>query len=743
MLAHGPAAARAAAAAGAHQQALAFREQVRPVADRLPHDDRAAFFEELAWEFYYANRFADAVTAARSAVALREDAKTLVTLARQLYMNAELREARAVIERAVAAAPTDALAATHRAVLLVLTDDEQAALPALAEAAELAAGRDDLIAFGTSYAGLARVQLGDLSGLDLLRDGIEQATAAGQRDYLARSYTSIVRALERIGRYDELAHYVDEGLSRAREVEFLSHAYTLEAHRSLLQMIRGEWATAEQGLRELVGAHPDAGVLARHTLPVLARLLVRRGADDADEWLERAWELARRADVLPVLAPAALATVEHAWLTGRPELADEPVRLLGERLHRPGVERYRGELLRYLRRLGRPAEPFDGCPEEFAAGLRGDWRAAAAAAAVDPYAQALELAESPDADTVLAALAMPRRARRRARGHPRAATAAGARRAADPARADARDAGEPGRAHRAPARRAGPARRGALQPGDRRTAGPLGAHGGPPRVGDPHQARRQLPARGRGPARAVNRPYVLLSVATSLDGHIDDASPERLILSGAEDLDRVDAERAAADAILVGAATIAADDPRLLVRSAARSAERVTRGRPPSPIKVAITRSGRGLDPSAKFFTTGDGEKLVYALVAAPVAPAPPRRRPGRPRSATPPGRARHRGRRARPGRRAGRPRRAGGRPAHGRGRHPHDHGVPHRRAGRRAAGRGRPAGRRRPGGPAPGRSRGRPDGAGRPAPGRRLRAARLPSPAGPDQRHRSRDSPS
>jgi 5-amino-6-(5-phosphoribosylamino)uracil reductase len=117
----------------------------------------------------------------------------------------------------------------------------------------------------------------------------------------------------------------------------------------------------------------------------------------------------------------------------------------------------------------------------------------------------------------------------------------------------------------------------------------------------------------------VNRPHVLLSVATSLDGHIDDASPERLILSGAEDLDRVDAERAAADAILVGAATIAADDPRLLVRSAARRAERVARGLPPSPIKVAITRSGRGLDPSAKFFTTGDGEKLVYALVAAPM----------------------------------------------------------------------------------------------------------------------------
>ena len=120
----------------------------------------------------------------------------------------------------------------------------------------------------------------------------------------------------------------------------------------------------------------------------------------------------------------------------------------------------------------------------------------------------------------------------------------------------------------------------------------------------------------------MNRPYVLLSVATSLDGHIDDAGPRRLILSGAEDLDRVDAERAAADAILVGAATVAADDPRLLVRSAARRAERVARGAPPSPTKVAITRTGRGLDPRARFFVAGEAEKLVYVLAAAPSATA-------------------------------------------------------------------------------------------------------------------------
>ncbi|WP_089154276.1 RibD family protein [Micromonospora sp. NBS 11-29] len=107
------------------------------------------------------------------------------------------------------------------------------------------------------------------------------------------------------------------------------------------------------------------------------------------------------------------------------------------------------------------------------------------------------------------------------------------------------------------------------------------------------------------------RPYVLLSCAMSIDGYIDDATAERLLLSNDDDLDRVDATRAGCDAILVGAATVRRDDPRLLVRSERRRAERVARGLPPSPVKVTVTGSG-DLDPAARFFTVGDGVKLVY-----------------------------------------------------------------------------------------------------------------------------------
>lgn len=108
-----------------------------------------------------------------------------------------------------------------------------------------------------------------------------------------------------------------------------------------------------------------------------------------------------------------------------------------------------------------------------------------------------------------------------------------------------------------------------------------------------------------------DRPYTLLSCCMSLDGYLGSASHGRLALSNAADFDRVDGERAASDAILVGAATIRSDDPRLLVRSARRRGDRVAGGQPSSPVKVTVTRTG-DLDPDAAFFTSGDGEKLVF-----------------------------------------------------------------------------------------------------------------------------------
>src|SRR5580693_4273424 len=103
------------------------------------------------------------------------------------------------------------------------------------------------------------------------------------------------------------------------------------------------------------------------------------------------------------------------------------------------------------------------------------------------------------------------------------------------------------------------------------------------------------------------RPYTIVSCAISVDGYLDDASPDRLILSGPEDLDEVDELRARADAILVGAGTVRADNPRLLIRDERRVAAPIAAGRPPHPRRVT---------PAARVFA-GPGTPLVYAAAAA------------------------------------------------------------------------------------------------------------------------------
>ena len=111
-----------------------------------------------------------------------------------------------------------------------------------------------------------------------------------------------------------------------------------------------------------------------------------------------------------------------------------------------------------------------------------------------------------------------------------------------------------------------------------------------------------------------DRPYTLLSCSMSIDGYIGNGA-SRLLLSNEADFDRVDAVRASCDAILVGAATVRIDNPRLLVRSQARREERAARGLPASPMKVTVTRRAE-LDARAAFFTVGDAERIVYCASA-------------------------------------------------------------------------------------------------------------------------------
>ena len=101
-----------------------------------------------------------------------------------------------------------------------------------------------------------------------------------------------------------------------------------------------------------------------------------------------------------------MAWIEWAWLTGRRDDAAPYPELLLARTDRPGCAVQRAELLRYLHRLGVEVPVPTTGPEGYAAGISGDWRAAAEfwADFGDPHEQALELMESGEVDPTMEAI---------------------------------------------------------------------------------------------------------------------------------------------------------------------------------------------------------------------------------------------------------------------------------------------------------------------------------------------------
>lgn len=93
---------------------------------------------------------------------------------------------------------------------------------------------------------------------------------------------------------------------------------------------------------------------------------------------------------------------------------------------------------------------------------------------------------------------------------------------------------------------------------------------------------------------------VVAQMAQSLDGCVATASGDSCYVSGPEDRAHLHCLRALVDAVIVGAGTVAADDPRLTVRAVAGE----------QPLRVVLARTG-DLDPAARVVADGAGPTLV------------------------------------------------------------------------------------------------------------------------------------
>ncbi|HWC43734.1 MAG TPA: AAA family ATPase [Actinomycetota bacterium] len=419
---HAAAAAGDAAQAGSHREAAAFARLALEHRPRLGPLQVARLHGIAAWALYALNRFGEAADHADRAVEIWEASgsvplelgRALLVSSRMSTVVADPAAARAKALRALEV--LEPLGPSHALALCYSTLGSQDTVQARFEEAvswsERAVrmaqdvGSADVLARSLCYRGFAMAALGEESGIADLKRAVEIADGLDHGDYLTVAAHNLAVALIRASRALEAKRYLDIG-ERAARKHALDHAqFHIEGQQCHVLMLRGEWDEAVRRLRSLLRRAKDPGANLAPPLAFLGRILARRGDQEANPLIVRAWNLAAATTEDQKMAVAAGARIEWVWLHGDAAA----VRELGAELLEVAVRArhalLRGEVLRYLRRAGAPTEPFPGCPPALAAGITGDWATAAAmwAEAGNPYEQALELTEAPEETVVLEGL---------------------------------------------------------------------------------------------------------------------------------------------------------------------------------------------------------------------------------------------------------------------------------------------------------------------------------------------------
>ena len=414
---YGPAAARDAARAGAHREAVAHFGLVLEREGRFTPGERAELLGQYAIECYTIGAIDQAVEAERRAVDLyrslgdlRQLGACLRWLSRIWWMagnraNAEQasREAISVLERA-GDSRLLALALSNESQLCVLAYRFAESIEYGERAVALAREVGDLAI--TSHAltniGLSRWMLGDPAGQPTLDDeALRVALEAGDVEDACRAYVNLVWNLLDWFRLDEAERYLTAAMKLAEESEFFGILSYMQVARARLDFARGSWDEAVRAAEAAVDAFLPARCPA---LIVLGRVAVRRGQPQAARLLSSAWELAVQIDELQRLGPAAAARAEDAWLHGDHARVRDIATPVYQQATRLGDRVHQAELGYWLARAGHPAETASGHP--YAVQAAGRWREAAALweAAGSPYERAAALAESPEPDDLLTSL---------------------------------------------------------------------------------------------------------------------------------------------------------------------------------------------------------------------------------------------------------------------------------------------------------------------------------------------------
>ncbi|GAA0957208.1 AAA family ATPase [Virgisporangium aurantiacum] len=416
---YGPVAAREAAPAGAHREAVA---HLRLVLDQHPVLDRAAeadLWESLAVESYTINAPAGEVQAAqRRAVDLRHGGDpraygaSLRWFSRISWWAGDPETGNAAADEAIAVLTTTgdddllAMALSNKSQLHALAGRDAEAIVAAERAIALGKDNPATLSHALNNRGMALRRIDEAASLSTLEQSLRVALAADETEHACRAYVNLILHDLELLRLDTAGRRLADGIEFAERTEFLMYWRYLQVALGSVHLASGDWDEAESAAANALDASPPVRCAA---LTVIGRTRLRRGEPGAVETLRAAWLTAVPLGEAQWLGPPAAALAEAAMLTaavGERGATDELAEAY-ELARGFGSASVRAELAYWLGRAGRPVDRH-GLTHPYALLADGRWRDAAEAWRVAGYRYeyAFALTESPDTDDHLTALAV-------------------------------------------------------------------------------------------------------------------------------------------------------------------------------------------------------------------------------------------------------------------------------------------------------------------------------------------------
>jgi DNA-binding CsgD family transcriptional regulator/tetratricopeptide (TPR) repeat protein len=348
LLEYAPAAARQAAALGAHRQAVDHYRRALQHAGGLSHEARAQLTEALAYEHYLTSDIEAARDAQREALALwrRLDVPLAIGrnvrwLSRLAWSAGDHEEAERCADDAIAVLSqleegTElAMAYSNRSQLAMLSHRVAPCIAWGTKAIELARRLDarDVLSHALNNVGAVRLIAGEPGGHALLAESLDLALAGDLHEHAARAYANFASAAVERRDYDQARGWLDRGIHYCADRDLDSCKLYMLAWRARLRAETGLWPNACEDAQTVLSTPRVAPVTLIPALAAIGLVRVRRGDPGAVRVLDDALVLARRTCEAQRLVPVLLARAELAWFNGRPadveDAAVEGLKALG------------------------------------------------------------------------------------------------------------------------------------------------------------------------------------------------------------------------------------------------------------------------------------------------------------------------------------------------------------------------------------------------------------------------------